>query len=248
MNELGELLRFVHVVAGTVGLAAFWIPVVSRKGARNHKRFGRVFVRAAYVVLAAAALASGLRLLDLHARGLTPADAPQSYTMVVFLGYLTFITFVIVRHGMAVLRHKAEPQALRTASHIGLAWGCIAASAAVIAYAAVFSASSAILLYALSPIGIFTGAGNLRYITAAAPPPRVWWYEHLGAMLGAGVAFHTAFAVFGSTRLFDIGLDGWLAVIPWIAPTVVGVPAIALWTRHYRRKFSREPARLGEPA
>lgn len=45
-----------------------------------------------------------------------------------------------------------------------------------------------------------------------------------------------------------IGLDGWLAIVPWVAPTMIGVPAIALWTRHYRRKFSREPGRLGEPA
>ena len=248
MSEIGELLRFVHVAAGVVGLVAFWIPVFSRKGALNHVRFGRIFVRAAYVVLAAAALALGVRLADLQARGLAPADAPETYAFVVFLGYLTFVTFVIIRHGMAVLHHKREPQALRTPVHTGLAWGCIGASAALVAYAALANPPSALVLYALSPIGAFTGLGNLRYARAAAPSPRAWWYEHLGAMLGAGVAFHTAFAVFGSTRLFDAGLEGWLAVVPWVAPTLIGVPAIALWTRHYRRKFDRPPARAAEPA
>ena len=56
-------------------------------------------------------------------------------------------------------------------------------------------------------------------------------------MIGAGIAFHTAFAVFGSSRLFDIGLTGWIAVIPWVLPAAIGIPATILWTRHYRRKF-----------
>lgn len=248
MDAVSEILRWVHVSAGAVGLVAFWIPVFSRKGARNHVRFGKVFVRAAYVVLGAAALALVLRFIDLQARGFAPADAPQAYTMVVFLGYLTFVTFVIVRHGMAVLRHKGRPQAMRTPSHVALAWGCVAASAAVITYAVILKPPSAILLYALSPIGISTGIGNLRYFRSAAPSPRAWWYEHLGAMLGAGIAFHTAFAVFGLTRLFDIGLDGWIAIVPWVAPTVIGVPAIALWTRHYRRKFDGAAGHLARAA
>ena len=248
MSEIGELLRFLHITAGTVGLVAFWVPVFSHKGARRHVRFGRIFVRAAYVVLAAAALALGVRLADLQARGLAPAEAPETYAFIVFLGYLTFITFVIIRHGMAVLRHKGEPQALRTPSHIVLAWGSVAASAALVAYAALANPPSAPALFALSPIGVFTGIGNLRYTRTAAPSPRAWWYAHLGAMLGAGIAFHTAFAVFGSTRLLGIGLEGWMAVVPWVAPTLIGVPAIALWTRHYRRKFDRRPAHLARAA
>ena len=71
--------------------------------------------------------------------------------------------------------------------------------------------------------------------------PRAWLYEHLGSMLGAGIAFHTAFAVFGSAQLFDLGLSGWTAVVPWVAPAAIGIPAIFLWTRHYRRKFGDLP-------
>ena len=94
-----------------------------------------------------------------------------------------------------------------------------------------------ILLFALSPIGIGAGSGNLRYMNTPPSSPRGWMYEHLGAMLGAGIAFHTAFAVFGSTRLFDIGLTGWIAIIPWVLPAAIGIPATVIWTRHYRRKF-----------
>ncbi len=71
----------------------------------------------------------------------------------------------------------------------------------------------------------------------AVPSPRGWMYEHLGAMLGAGIAFHTAFAVFGASRLFDIGLTGWVSVIPWVLPAAVGIPATIIWTRSYRRRY-----------
>jgi hypothetical protein len=237
MSYLSEGARYVHVLFGAIGLIAFWVPVFARKGAVNHVRFGKIFVWSAYIVLTAAAIALLARISDLWMRSVGPTDEPTLYAFIVFLGYLTFVTFVIVRHGMAVLRNKKNPEALRTALNITLAYSAIAASVAIICYALIFSPPNKILLFALSPIGLGTGYGNLRYMMSAVPKQRAWMLEHLAAMLAAGIAFHTAFAVFGATRLFDIGLSGWVAVIPWIMPTVIGIPAITLWSRHYRRKF-----------
>lgn len=237
MSYLAESARFVHVLFGAIGLIAFWIPVFTKKGAVNHIRYGKVFVWSAYIVLGFAAIALLARVVDLFRRGIGPADEPTLFAFIVFLGYLTFVTFVIVRHGMAVLRHKRDPSGLRTKLNIALAYGAFAASAGIIMYALLFSPPNRVLLFALSPIGLGTGYGNLRYIRSTAPSKRAWLYEHIGAMLGAGIAFHTAFAVFGSARLFDIGLSGWVAVIPWVAPALIGIPAITIWTRHYRQKF-----------
>ncbi len=41
--------------------------------------------------------------------------------------------------------------------------------------------------------------------------------------------------------LRDRGIAGPLAVLPWILPTVIGIPTIAVWTRRYRRKFNPAP-------
>ena len=82
-----------------------------------------------------------------------------------------------------------------------------------------------------------TGFGMLQYVRNPPTSARAWMYEHLGAMLGSGIAFHTAFAVFGMNRLFEINLGGWFAIVPWILPAAIGIPAITIWTRHYRRKF-----------
>ena len=69
-----------------------------------------------------------------------------------------------------------------------------------------------------------------------------WFYSHLGSMLGGGIAFHTAFLVFGLGRFVSLDIPGVLAVLPWLLPTLIGIPAIVLWTRHYRRRFGQMPA------
>ncbi len=237
MAVLGDGFRFIHVVFGVVGLAAFWIPVITKKGAVNHVRFGKIFVWSAYVVLAAAALSLVASITERVAQGIGLTDQPASYAFIVFLSYLTFVTFLSVRHGIAVLDHKRDPAGMRNLLTKMLAYGGILSSISIVLYAIILSPPNKILLLALSPIGIGTGIGILRYISADQISKRAWMYEHLGAMLGSGIAFHTAFAVFGSIQLFDIGLSGWVAVVPWVAPSALGIPAIILWTRHYRLKF-----------
>lgn len=237
MDLIGEGARYVHVIFGFAGLAAYWIPIFAKKGAVNHVRFGKVYVWCAYIVLAGAAVALSGRFLDLYQRGIGPADRPTLFAFLIFLSYLTLVTFVTIRHGMQVLRHKRDSAALRTPFNMGLAYASIVASISIILYAVVMSPPNALLLYALSPIGIAGGSGNLRYMTSPPASPRVWMYEHMGAMLGGGIAFHTAFAVFGAGQLFDIGLTGWVAVIPWVLPAAIGIPASFIWIRHYQRKF-----------
>ncbi len=38
-----KLVLAVHLVAGLIGLAAFWTPALARKGGATHVRAGRVF-------------------------------------------------------------------------------------------------------------------------------------------------------------------------------------------------------------
>ncbi len=45
-----------------------------------------------------------------------------------------------------------------------------------------------------------------------------------------------------SLQLWDLGLDGWVAVVPWVAPAMVGVPATFIWVRHYQKKFGEVTA------
>ena len=61
----------------------------------------------------------------------------------------------------------------------------------------------------------------------------------LSLAMSALVLAHVATAVFGAQRLWTYELAGPLAVVPWLLPTAVGIPAIVVWTLYYRRKFER---------
>ncbi|MGL5471270.1 MAG: hypothetical protein ACRDCT_24380 [Shewanella sp.] len=66
-------------------------------------------------------------------------------------------------------------------------------------------------------------AGFLRYSVKATLTKLEWWIEHLGAMIGSGIACYTAFFAFGGSRLF---IDhGNLRLLSWILPGVIGFVA-----------------------
>ena len=52
-------------------------------------------------------------------------------------------------------------------------------------------------------------------------------------MLGACIAATTAFLVVNANHL---GV-GTFSLLVWLAPTIIGVPTSAIWTRYYRHKF-----------
>ena len=98
------------------------------------------------------------------------------------------------------------------------------------------------LFTAFSLIGIANGISQLRYWLRPPTHRMHWWFEHMGAMLGACIAATTAFLVVNAGRL---GLETFSLAV-WLSPTVVGVPTIVLWTRYYQEKFA-ESASPGVP-
>ena len=239
VHVLFDILILAHVATGFVGLAAFWVPLFARKGGRVHVRAGRIFTYCAYVVTLSAVTASAGRIVSFQVQGIAFAERPDLYGFALFLGYLGVVTFATVRQAMRVVATRRAPETLRIPFHEALGWASIAGSVAVIAFAlGVWSDSSPILL-GLSPIGLFTGSSMLRLMRNPGAQHMGWFYSHLGSMLGGGIAFHTAFIVFGAQRVWAYELAGPLAIVPWILPTVIGIPAIVVWTRYYRRKFER---------
>lgn len=241
MEMLMNSIRWTHVIAGFVGLAAFWVPIFAHKGGVNHRFFGKIFKYCAYIVLGGAMLSVLLHAGDGLSRGAGPRTQPGSFAFLVFLGYLALVTFIGLRHGLLVLQNKRDIIAMNGGFNRFMAFLAIAASAALILYTIYFKPPNMVVLFALSPIGFGTGFGILKAIGGKRPEKKVWFYEHMGAMIGTGIAFHTAFAVFGSLRIFDLGLNGFWAVIPWITPALIGIPATFIWTRHYKRKFNDFP-------
>lgn len=246
MELLREILTWPHVILGFTGLVAFWFPVFARKGATLHRRAGKIFVWCGYGVTFSAALSCAVLATIILGRDLTEHNR-ENLASIAFLAYLALVTFVVLRHSMRVLESKRRPSRIDTPLDRGLAYAAITASLAIIAFALAQPTGKTVLLLALSPIGLTSGWGIRRYLTGADPSPRAWFYEHMGATLGAGIAFHTAFAVFGMRRIFELPSSGLLSMLPWILPAAIGIPGTFLWQRYYRNKFGDLPAKSAAP-
>ena len=216
------------------------------ENAVKHVQVGRVFFKATAVVALTGLAMAVLFLID--PLGVKPLDgvvtqeraaaaALQIRLAAPFLAYLVLITFTPVYHGVRVLETRETPERLRTPFHTCVNVGAIVGAFGMIAVA--FVARQPVYA-ALSPIGILAGRGNLRFARNPRETRMAWWYEHMGSIVGGGIAFHTAFLVIGAGRLLGIELTGITAVIPWVLPSIIGIPATAIWVGYYRRQFRED--------
>lgn len=93
-------------------------------------------------------------------------------------------------------------------------------------------------------LGMILAYQSVRTFSRRPVEKMFWWYSHLQGMIGSYIAAMTAFSSVNLSHWF--GSAWWV----WLWPTMVGVPAIAIWTAYYRRKFapSRRPPAHVAPA
>jgi len=211
----------IHIAAGSIALASMFVPMVTSKGGRTHRRAGWVFVASMAVVSVTALLLSGSRLLF--------DPRPEAKEFGFFLLLVALLTGSAVSAGVRVLRFRNRAAARLHWWDTGLPAILGVASVALGAYGL---AQGKVLFVAFSGLGLLNAAGSLRYWLRAPSSPMHWWFEHMNGMLTGCIAVITAFLVVSGDRIGIAGLAAWLA------PAALGAPAIALWTRYYQRLFS----------
>ena len=238
MTSLVSAVLAIHVAAGSIGLIAFWVPVIAAKGARTHVQFGRIYELSAYIVAISSILSQGIRMAGNHLAGRSFSSHPELYAMPIFLAYVGLVTLAIVRHGVRINQVRTRPTELRTPLHILLSWAPYTGAAAIVTLALAVPTPDTPVLLALIPIAVVFGWAMRRDVRdpAATLPKRGWFFSHMTAMLLGGVAYHSAFL---AQQTLHLGLPGWLAIVPWVLPSAIGFPAIVLWNRHYHRRFER---------
>lgn len=221
-----KLILVVHVAAGVTALTSMWIPMLARKGARLHRRAGNVFVGAMSTVsVSALVLATARIVFDTR---------PAAQRGGVFLLLVAVLTAASVSTGVRVLRTKGRTRPQLHWWDIGLSGVLVAGSAGAVFYAV---AAREPLFGIFGGLGLVNGSGQLAFWLRAPRSPMHWWFEHMGSMLGACIAATTAFLVTNAPRL---GFEH-TALAVWVAPGLIGAPAIALWIGYYRRRFDAGP-------
>ncbi len=221
MTLFFRVVLAVHVAAGVVALSTFWLPLVTRKGGRTHRRVGWVYVVAAEV-LAATALMRCIHLVG--------DRSPQRFNAGIFLAYVSVLAAASAQLAVRALRTKHRTAPSRSAVDLLPPLLLVAGGIAL----AVFGVQHARLLYVLfAALGTAQGAAHLRFWLTRPSQSRVWVLAHMTAMGVSCITTLTAFVVVNARRLgmhtFDLTV--------WVVPIVVLGTGLTLWRRHYARRL-----------
>jgi hypothetical protein len=223
---LFEALVVLHVATGAVGLTAFWGPIVTRKGATKHRRWGRA---TCYGFLGAGALAIAMALLSLYGPDHRHPEVTDRALYEGLFGwmmlYLGVLTIGFVDYGLAVVRHSRDRRALRSARYQAM----IAAVVISGAWCGIYgSRVGHPLMMLVAFIGIVAMLIQQRYIWRKDDPPRTTYVgEHFRALIGMGISAYTAFLSVGLIRLIPEHVFNPLI---WAGPSIIGVSLILYFT------------------
>lgn len=207
-------LLALHVVAGIVAVLAGLVAILTEKGGPRHVRAGQVYVGAmAFVVVSAVPLS-------------VAAGSVFLLTIAIFTGYMVFAGYRVLG------RKRGVPEEVERLDWLAVA-GMLVAGAGMIGWGGYNSVRGAPGIYpalvAFGAIGIALAGGQANRFRRSSNRRMEWFYQHIAFTGGAYIATVTAAATVN------------LAVLPplarWLGPTAVGVPAILLTTRRYRRQF-----------
>ena len=241
--HLFETLIVLHVITGLTGLIAFWVPIIAKKGAGHHRRWGRI---CCYGFIGAGALAVIMALISLYG---PDKRIPSITDRVLFDGlfgwmmlYLGLLTIGFADYGLAVVKHARGRAALRAPRYQIVIAAVLASAAYCFWYG--FQIGEALMM-AVAVLGIAAMSIQQLYIWRAAPPtPRSYIGEHFRALIGMGISAYTAFMSVGLIRYIPEHVFNPLV---WALPSTVGVALIIGFSLQAKRKAKPKAAVKPQP-
>ena len=216
-----KILLSVHGILGVLALVTYWIAALARKGSGPHKLAGKVYVLV-MVALLVPAVPLSIRI------GL------KSPVFGAFFAYLLLITATALWRGWYAVRRKRDFAGYAGIGYRRLAWSNIAGGLAILVLGLVAMQP---ILIGFSAVGLLGGRGMLGVARRGPAHPRWWMEQHLGAMIGCGVATHIAFLLVGLPRLLPALSGPGLQTAAWLGPLVLA----AIARRWLGRRFLPEP-------
>lgn len=221
-----------HIATGAVGLFAFWVPLLARKGGVSHKGWGRLF---AWSMLSTGAIAIGIASLTINDPvGTHPhLDFEPVLIQGIFgwmMLYLALLTINLAWYGLMCVKHRRNPAGNRSGSNLALQ-AAVTVAAANCAWRGI--QLDQVLMVGISLVGFATAATNLWFIYKPRHGPQDWLKEHLKGLVGAGISVYTAFFAFGAVRLMpELALNPGL----WSVPLITGLTIILYQWRKIARQ------------
>lgn len=229
-----QILLYLHIACGVTAFLCAPVALLTVKGGRKHRQWGKIyFWSMAGVAVTALTLSLALPIFFLA-------------MVAVFSFYASFAAYRVL-----YLKDLPKSDLPKGGRPKATDW-----------FAAIVTLLSSFLLFLmgfLKPyvmhVGVIHVAGHAVSIVSIVfgilgmrlaqrslhdflKPPQekmFWWFTHMQGMIASYIAAMTAFSAVNLGHWF--GPAWWV----WLWPTILGVPAISLWTRYYKKKFAPKP-------
>ena len=219
METLFSILLTAHIIVGTLSLIVFWIPVFVKKGGDIHNKIGKIYVIIMWMVVLSA---FGLSILNVFRGRLIMAG---------FLGFLALITAQPLWYGIVILKHKNSISVKVRKIKLILNYSIFITGFGLVIWSFLLKIQGqSILLLIFGILGVVSTFGS---IFKKKEVNQSWLAEHIGGMVGTGIAAYTAFFAFGASTLMGGVFSGYLVAIPWMLPTLIGTILIKRMKRKY---------------
>jgi hypothetical protein len=212
-----QAIRWTHILAGFTAFFIAPVPLLTAKGGKTHRRWGKIYFWAmAVVAITAMVLALWLPIL--------------------FLAFIAVFSFYFAFRGYRVLSRKRPldgegPGAIDWVAAALALLGSVALIVLGIVRPGPVWARLSIVAITFGVIGVAFAARDIWEFTHPPTDKNFWWYAHLGGMIASYIAAVSAFSV--------VNFHFLPTAARWLWPSAIGVPAISIWTSYYKRKFGR---------
>ena len=223
--HLFEIFVVLHVIAGSIGLVAFWIPIGTAKGAATHRRWGRI---ACYGFVGAGFLAIVMALYSLYGPEVRIPSVTDRELFAGLFGwmmlYLGLLTIGFADYGLAVVEHGRKRVPLRSLRYQSV-MAAVVVSALWCGYFG-FQVEHPLMVL-VAGIGLIAMLMQEIFIFRKEASPKAYVGEHFRALLGMGISAYTAFLSVGLIRLIPEQVFNPLI---WAGPSLIGVGLIIYFT------------------
>jgi uncharacterized membrane protein len=226
MHAIWELflrvLLWAHVTCGSVAFVCAPVALLTAKGGRTHRRWGKIYFRAmAGVAATALVLSIALPIVFLALAAVFSFYATFSAYRILFLKDLV--------RGVRARWFDWAAALVTFAASAGLAW--------VGYFRPRLVPGTGVIAVIFGVLGMVIAGRSLATVLWPPEEKQFWWYLHMRGMIASYIATVTAFVVVNLVPRF--GNTWWL----WLGPVMVGVPALLIWQRYYRGKFQKQGPR-----
>jgi hypothetical protein len=224
-----RVLLMLHIGCGAVAFVCAPVALATAKGGKTHRRWGKVYFWAmAGVAVTALILSFALPVFFLA-------------MVAVFSFYSAFAAYRMLY--LKDMYKGARPKAVDWAaamitilsSFLLFLLGFLRPLVMQVGVIQVAGHTVSIVSVVFGIIGMRMGQASIAGFIKPPTEKMFWWFGHMEGMIGSYIAALTAFSAVNLTRWF--GSVWWV----WLWPTMVGVPAIAVWTAYYKKQFSPKP-------